>query len=364
MNTHRPTRALVTAVAFFALVCSALLLSACVEPAQQPGGAGVAANGGKKTGPVRIGLSMDTLKEERWQRDRDLFVARAKELGAEVLVQSANGDDKAQVQQSESLLTQGIDVLVVIPHNGEVAATIVESAKAKGVPVISYDRLIRSSEPALYVSFDNEKVGEMQAKYLLERAPKGNYVLIGGAPTDNNALLFRKGQMNVLGPAKERGDINFVTDQWAKDWLASEALRICEDALTKSKRDVVAVVASNDATAGGAISALETAGVAGKVLVSGQDADLAGLQRIVAGKQSMTVYKPVHLLAQKAAEAAVALARGEKVDAPARINNGKVDVPSILLEPIVVDKANIEETVVKDGYQKKEAIYQNAAGTK
>src|SRR5829696_1231269 len=360
MNRHRLARALVSTVALFALALSAAQL-ACVEPAQQPGGAGGAASGGKKTGPVRIGLSMDTLKEERWQRDRDLFVARAKELGAEVLVQSANGDDKAQVQQSENLLTQGVDVLVVIPHNGEVAATIVESAKSKGVPVISYDRLIRSSEPALYVSFDNEKVGEMQAKYLLERAPKGNYVLIGGAPTDNNAKLFRQGQMNVLQPAIDRGDVKVITDQWAKDWLASEALRICEDALTKSNRDVAAVVASNDATAGGAVSALETAGVAGKVLVSGQDADLAGLQRIVAGKQSMTVYKPVHLLARRAAEAAVALARGEKVDAPARINNGRVDVPSILLEPVVVDKTNIDDTVVKDGYQKKEAIYQNAA---
>ena len=361
MNTHTSSRALVRAVALCALVFSATLL-ACVQPAQQPGGAPAGGSGGARTGPVRIGLSMDTLKEERWQRDRDLFVARARELGAEVLVQSANGDDKAQVQQSENLLTQGVDVLVVIPHNGEVAATIVESAKARNVPVISYDRLIRSSEPALYISFDNEKVGEMQARYLLERAPKGNYVLIGGAPTDNNALLFRKGQMNVLKPAIDRGDVKVVSDQWAKDWLASEALRICEDALTKSNRDVAAVVASNDATAGGAISALETAGVAGKVLVSGQDADLAGLQRIIAGKQSMTVYKPVHLLARRAAEAAVALARGEKVDAPARINNGKVDVPSILLEPIVVDKANIEETVVKDGYQKREAVYQNAAG--
>jgi D-xylose transport system substrate-binding protein len=344
------------AVTAAALLLSALSTGACVEQTQQQQ-AGDA--GGPKKGTIRIGLSMDTLKEERWQRDRDLFVERAKELGAEVLVQSANGDDKAQVQQSENLLTQGVDVLVVIPHNGEVAASIVEAAKAKNVPVLSYDRLIRSSEPALYISFDNEKVGEMQARYLLERAPKGNYVLIGGAPTDNNALLFRKGQMNVLRPAADRGDVKIVSDQWARDWLASEALRITEDALTKSGNQVTAVVASNDATAGGAVSALETQQLAGKVLVSGQDADLAALQRIVAGTQSMTVYKPVHLLARKAAEAAVALAKGEKVDAPARINNGKVDVPSILLEPVVVDKNNLLETVVKDGYQKLEAVYEN-----
>src|SRR5919107_410502 len=160
MNTHKLSRALLlVTLALFAA------LAACVQPAEQPGAGGGAAGAGARTGPLRIGLSMDTLKEERWQRDRDLFVARAKELGAEVLVQSANGDDRAQTQQADNLLTQGVDVLVVIPHNGEVAATIVESAKARNVPVISYDRLIRSSEPALYVSFDNEKVGEMQAKY-------------------------------------------------------------------------------------------------------------------------------------------------------------------------------------------------------
>jgi D-xylose transport system substrate-binding protein len=339
-----------------ALCLAALLAAACVEQQPQQQAAGDA---GPKKGTIRIGLSMDTLKEERWQRDRDLFMARARELGAEVLVQSANGDDRVQVQQADNLLTQGVDVLVVIPHNGEVAATIVESAKARGVPVISYDRLIRSSEPALYISFDNEKVGELQARYLLERAPKGNYVLVGGAPTDNNALLFRKGQMNVLKPAVDGGDVKVVSDQWAKDWLASEALRITEDALTKSGNQVTAVVASNDATAGGAVSALEVQRLAGKVLVSGQDADLAALQRIVAGTQSMTVYKPVHLLARRAAEAAVALARGEKVPTTSAVNNGKTDVPSILLEPVVVDRSNIVETVVKDGYQKLEAIYEN-----
>src|ERR1051325_2901677 len=356
MNRHKLSRITAAVVAFAVAAFS----FACAPPQPQAnaGNANASAAHTPKTGAVRIGLSMDTLKEERWQRDRDLFVARAKELGAEVLVQSANGDDAVQTKQADNLLTQGVDALVVIPHNGEVAASIVQNAKAKGVPVVSYDRLIRSSEPDLYISFDNEKVGELQARYLFERAPKGNYILVGGAPTDNNAQLLRKGQMNVLKPAVDSGDIKVLTDQFAKDWLASEALRITEDALTKSAGDVAAVVASNDATAGGAISALEVKNLAGKVLVSGQDADLAALQRIVAGKQTMTVYKPVHLLAQKAAEAAVALARGQKPDAPARINNGKIDVPSILLEPVVVDKNNIMDTVVKDGYQKLDAIYE------
>lgn len=342
------------ATLILALTFVAFSLSSCVREKQD------AAGGGKSgSGRIRIGLSMDTLKEERWQRDRDLFVARAKELGADVMVQAADGNDKVQVQQAESLLTQGVDVLVVIPHNGEVAASIVDSAKRQNVPVIAYDRLIRNSQPDLYISFDNEKVGEMQAQYLIEHAPKGNYVLIGGAPTDNNAILFRNGQMKALKPAIDRGDIKIVADQWARDWLASEALRHAENALTQANNNVVAIVASNDATAGGAIQALEEQKLAGKVLVSGQDADLAALQRIVAGTQTMTVYKPVAQLARRAAEAAVSLARHEKLETTATVNNGKIDVPSILLQPITVDKNNIVDTVVKDGYQKMEDIYRN-----
>lgn len=302
---------------------------------------------------------MDTLKEERWQHDRDLFTARARELGAEVDVQAANGDDRTQIQQAQNLLTQGVDVLVVVPHNSEVSASIVDAAKQQCVPVISYDRLIRNSDVDLYISFDNVRVGEMQAKYLLDRAPRGNYVLIGGAPTDNNALLFRKGQMNVLQPAIDRGDIRVVSDQWAKEWQATEAMKHTENALTQADNNVAAVVASNDGTAGGVVQALAGQGLAGKVFVSGQDADLAGLQRVVAGTQSMTIYKPIKPLATRAAESAVALARGEPLSPNGAVNNGMKDVPSILLEPIVVDRTNVMETVVKDGYQKMEDIYRD-----
>jgi D-xylose transport system substrate-binding protein len=313
-----------------------------------------------KSGKIRIGLSMDTLKEERWQKDRDIFVKRAEELGAEVLVQAADGKDETQVKQAESLLTQGIDVLVVIPHNGEVSATIVEAAKKRNVPVISYDRLIKNSDVDLYISFDNEKVGSMQAQYLVDKAPKGNYILIGGAPTDNNAQMFRSGQMKVLQPLIDKGDIKIVADQWARDWLAEEALKHTENALTMNKDNVVAVVASNDGTAGGVVQALNTKKLSGKVFVSGQDADLAALQRIVEGTQSMTVYKPVAILANKAAEAAVALAKKEKVESSSKVNNGKIDVPSILLEPISVDKSNLDATVIKDGFHKREEVYKNA----
>lgn len=308
---------------------------------------------------IKIGLSMDTLKEERWQRDRDLFVARAKELGAEVLVQAANGNDSLQNSQAENLLTQGVDVLVVVPHNGVTSSAIVKAAHKAGKKVIAYDRLINNADVDLYISFDNVEVGRQQARYLLEKAPKGNYLVIGGAPTDFNAKLFHQGQMEILKPAIDKGDIKIVAEQWAKDWQASEALKHTENALTKTKNNIQAVVAPNDGTAGGVIAALKQQKMDGKVWVSGQDADLAACQRVVEGTQAMTVYKPIKTLATKAAEAAFAVAKGEAVQADKTVNNGKIDVKSILIPAVAVDKANMDSTVVADGFHQKKDIYKN-----
>jgi D-xylose transport system substrate-binding protein len=311
-----------------------------------------------KGGPVRIGFSMDTLKEERWQRDKALVEQRCKEVGAECQVLVANGIDSVQINNCETFLTQGVDVLIVAPHNGQIAAAIVEAAHRQGVPVISYDRLIRNSDVDLYVSHQVVKIGQMQAQYALDHAPKGNYVLIGGSPTDNNAHLLRDGQMQVLKPAIDRGDIKIVSDQFAKEWKAEEAQRIAEDALTKNGNNIQAIVASNDGTAGGAVSALPPQ-LVGKVLVTGQDAALDAVQRVAQGEQTMTIYKPIQPLAFAAVDAAMKLARKEKVDAKDKINNGKIDVPAILFEPMVLDKNNIMTTVIKDGYHKLEDVYKN-----
>lgn len=339
-----------------ALVATSLLSSlACTKKDEGAPGGTPAAGAEKK---ILIGLSLDTLKEERWQRDRDLFVKAAEARGAKVLVQAANSDDALQNSQAENLLTQGVQVLVVVPHNAKTTATIVESAHKMGVPVIAYDRLISDADLDYYVTFDPVKVGELQAEYALRHKPKGNYVLIGGAPTDNNAALARKGQLGVLQPAIDKGDIKVVADQWAKDWQAVEALKIMENALTRNHNQVDAVVVSNDGTAGGAIQALGEQKLLGKVLVTGQDADLAACQRIVEGSQTMTVYKPIEALATRAADLAVKLAKKEAVTEPTKpVNNGRKDVPSILLEPIQVDKANLDATVIKDGYQKREDVY-------
>lgn len=310
---------------------------------------------------IKIGLSMDSLRVERWQKDRDIFKAEAEKLGAEVIVQSADGDERRQNAQAENMITQGVDVLVVIPKDSVAAAQIVQAAHAEGIKVLAYDRLIRESEPDLYISFDNEQVGYLQAEYLLRQKPKGDYFLLGGAPSDNNAQLLRKGQRRALQGAIDAGDIRLVAEgkHWAVNWDPRDALKKAEQVLTQTNNRIDAVVASNDGTAGGVIQALEGQNLAGKVLVSGQDAELSACQRIVKGTQTMTVYKPIHLIATKAAQAAVALAKGEPLaEATQAVNNGKVDVPSILLTPIQVDKANIDEVVIKDGFHSREAVYQ------
>ena len=339
------------------LLLFSILVGACVST-NQPTNSTAARKQKGPNDPVVIGFSMDTLKEERWQRDKDLVEKRAKELGMQVFVQVANGDDNLQIKQAENLLTQNVDVLIVAPHNAEVAASIVEAAHRQGVPVISYDRLIKNSDVDLYISHQVIKIGEMQAKYLLDHVNKkpANFVIVGGSPTDNNALLLHQGQMNILKPAVDRGDVKIVADQYAKEWQASAALNIVENALTQANNQVDAVVASNDGTARGAVQALEGQSLAGRVLVSGQDADLASLKLILEGKQTMTIYKSIQPLANGAVDAAIKLARGEQVATTDTLDNGFKKVSAILLEPVAVDRANLVSTVVKDGYQTLAAI--------
>lgn len=314
--------------------------------------------GGVQAKEVKIGMAIDDLRLERWQKDRDIFVKKAESLGAKVFVQSANGNEETQMSQIENMINRGVDVLVIIPYNGQVLSNVIAEAKREGIKVLAYDRMINNADIDFYISFDNEKVGEMQAKSILSHVPQGNYFLMGGSPVDNNAKLFRKGQMNVLEPLIKSGKVKVVGDQWVDAWLAENALKIMENALTANQNKIDAVVASNDATAGGAIQALEAQGLAGKVAISGQDADLAGIKRIVAGTQTMTVYKPITKLADTAAQIAVDLGDGKAPQSNATLNNGIKDVPSYLLTPIAVDKSNIDSTVIVDGFHSKAQVYQ------
>ena len=326
------------------------------------GGTGVSAKPGARP---RIGLSMDTLKEERWQGDRRMFEQRARDLGAEVSVQSANSDDTRQIKDVEGLITQGIDVLVIIPHDGAACAKAVEMAHAAGVPVLAYDRLITGCDLDLYLTFDNVKVGELQAQFLADRfagATGKKLVRIYGSKTDNNARLFKQGQDNILGPLIKAGVFEVVHEDWTADWRPENAKKIANAAITKAGHAIDAILASNDGTAGGAIQALTEEGLAGKVVVTGQDADLAACQRIVAGTQSMTIYKPLSRLANTAAELAVKLAQRRPIVANAELDNGRVAVPSVLLDVIAVTPENIADTVIKDAFHPRDAVYKGAAG--
>jgi D-xylose transport system substrate-binding protein len=307
---------------------------------------------------LKIGFSIEAMNGERWQTDLSSFETRVKQLGAEMISADAGGDDDRQLQQVQDMIKAGINALVLLPHDTSKASRIVQAAKAANVRVVSYDRLVLNSDVDLYITFDRVEIGRMQAEYLVKRAPRGNYVLIAGSPNDEGAKVLHDAQMKVLQPYIDRGEIKMIADEYTKDWLPSEAYLSMLKAIDSSKGDVAAVLASNDGLAGGAIQALREHGLAGKVAVSGQDADLAAIICVAQGAQTMTVYKPVTNQALRAAEEAVRLAKGEKPIADATTNNGKANVPTILLKSIVVTKYNIKTTVVKDGFQKLQSINQ------
>ena len=308
---------------------------------------------------IVIGFSMDTLQEPRWKKDREIFEEHARSLGADVIVTSAKSDDKQQIKDVETLITKKVDIIVIIPHDGKAMAKAVNMAHEAGIPVIAYDRLITESDLDLYITFDNEKVGQTQAQYLVDSLPKGKkskIVRIYGAPTDNNAKLFKAGQDRVIDQAVKDGLVEVVHEDWAANWAPGNAKKIMNAAISKHGTDIQGVLASNDGTAGGAIQVLKEEQIAGKVIVTGQDADLVAVQRIISGQQHMTVYKPIKNIASNAAEIAYKMAQGKPVIARHSIANGQIDVPSVLLEVTVVDKDNIEDTIVKDAFHSKKDL--------
>ena len=308
---------------------------------------------------VRIGLSLPTQREERWVKDRQTMEAEAKKKGVELRVQVTDNDASKQVAQCENLISQGIKVLILAPHDASSASVIIDKATKASIKVISYDRLVLDSPlDYYYVSFDNLKVGELQGQFITSKVKKGTYVVLAGSPTDNNAKLFREGAMKYIKPLADKGDIKIVMDQFVKDWQPSEAQKLMEQALTANGNKIDAVVAPNDGTAGGAIQALAAQGLAGKVPITGQDAELSGAIRIAQGTQSMTVFKDTRELGKKAIEMAIDLADGKPIDTQGRtVFNNKKPIPSVLLEPVIVTKDNLDDVLIKSGYLKKEQVY-------
>jgi D-xylose transport system substrate-binding protein len=308
---------------------------------------------------LKVGLSLPTQREERWVKDKKVMEAEAKKLGIDLRVQVTDNDAGKQVAQCENLISQGIKVLILAPHDASSASVIIDKASKAGIKVISYDRLVTESPlDYYYLSFDNVKVGELQGEFITKKVPKGSYIVLAGSPTDNNAKLFREGAMKYIKPLADKGDIKIVMDQFVKDWQPSEAQKLCEQALTANQNKVDAVLAPNDGTAGGCIQALAAQGLAGKVPITGQDAELSGAIRIVQGTQSMTIFKDTRELGKRAVQIAVDLANGKPVDTQGRVvNNGKRDVPSVLLTPYIVTRENLDERLISSGYLTREKVY-------
>jgi D-xylose transport system substrate-binding protein len=296
-----------------------------------------------------VGLLMDSYVTDRWYKDQKLFTDRIKELGGDLRIEVAYGDPTEQVLACKNLISEGVKVLVVIPVDAQRAVEIAEIAKAANIPLISYDRLILSNDVSLYVSYNNEQVGELQAQYALSKVPIGSYLMVHGPVTDNNSFLLRKGQLNVLKAAIDRKEVRVLEDLIMDDWGELGALMRVDNFFSYSKEKPAVVIAANDALAGGVIQALPKE-LKGKIVVTGQDADVSAVQHIIDGSQAMTIYKPIKPLAYLAAEAAMKLAKGEAILGTSKLQNGNITVNSILLKPIIVDKSNYKETVLKDGH--------------
>ena len=313
---------------------------------------------------IRIGFSAasETFLLERWDRDIKIFMNTAKELGAEVIFAKSPGNAVDQIPQIQYLLKQDVDVLVVIPQDKVLLGGVIQKTLDRGIPVLSYDRPIMDVPITGYVSFDNTEVGRLLSSALVSEVPVGNYIIVNGSVHDNNSYQVNNGVHEVMDPYIARGDINLVEEIWLEHWSYDEAIVEIGKVLERTE-NIQAISAANDLIAQAAIRLLSERQLAGKVAVVGQDADLVSCQNVVEGTQLMTVYKPIQLLAVRAAELAVSMALNS-MDEPDRYidNNSSKDIPFYVEHPIPVFKEDMDNTVISDGFHSKEDVYRNLTG--
>ncbi len=344
--------------------CSGMSINMTNNTGNLPSGAG-----GK--GCTKVGVLLpETTSSVRWEtKDHPLLVQAIKAAipGVQIDYSNAHDSSATQLTQAEADLANGDCILVVGPHDSVAAASIVEKAKAQNVPVIAYDRLIQSKDLNYYVSFDNVKVGQLQGQYIADHYQEyqkagitPNIVVISGSQTDTNALLFSMGAHSVLDPLFANGTLKNVAETFTPDWIASTAQAEMEADLAQQQNNIQIAYVANDGMAGGVITALQTAKLNGKILVTGQDATAEGVHSILTGDQSMTVYKPIAKEAQSVGDLVKALNNGSDIHA---LTNGVTtstfdggNIPSILDTPIAVDRTNIASTVIADHYLTKADI--------
>ena len=357
-------------ITLFTLVIVAAMLAACAPAAQAPAAS--------TSGKIKIGLSFSDFATERWPVENAQMTQLLQKDGYEVISQEADHDVKLQSDQIDNMVAQGVKGLIVIAEDGDAAVTPVEKAVAAGVKVISYDRLIKTDKVSAYLSFDNVAVGKAEADGVVKalglpgsttwtKDNPAKVVLSGGSPTDNNAVLVRQGQMEVLQPFIDQGVIKVVADQWVDNWDAAKAESMMENILTAQQNKIDAVVASNDGTALGELQAMKAQGLWGKVPISGQDATADGCNSIVLGGQTVTVFKDTRLLAPQAVKMIEALIKGGSPEGVqqftlAQLTNDKTKTGNVMANfiPVVeVTKDNVYDVVVKSGFQTYDAVYRN-----
>lgn len=305
---------------------------------------------------VTIGFSIDTLAIERWRRDLDVFLATAKSVDADVIVQNAGNDVNEQIRQIQYLIDKNVDVLIVLPKKADSLTDVLKSAKAKNIPVISYDRLTRNADIDLYMTVDSAKVGEEMASEILKRRPYGTLYCLYGPLDDYNMILIKEGVEKTIKGSQLRVGELFYTDNWNYDLAYKRMKQLFAD-----KQFPNAIICGNDAIANSVIQAVIESKYSEPIIIAGQDADIANCQHIVNGKQTLTIYKPITELSRQTVYAAVRLAKGVSVKDMENVNamifNGSEDVPSILLEPSVVTKDNIDEIIIDSGFHTREEVY-------
>jgi D-xylose transport system substrate-binding protein len=302
-------------------------------------------------------MATDTFIIERWNKDIKVFNSAARELGAEILLQMSAGGTEAQIEQVQYLFTQDIDVLVLLPHDTDELAEVAQAALDRDIPVISYDRLIQGVPVTAFISFDNEEVGRLFGRALTDAVPEGRYLIVNGSVRDNNSYRVNDGLHEVIQPYIDSGAIEVVEEIWLDAWSSDEARERIGTVLEETT-DIDAISAGNDQVANAAIQLLAERRLAGQVAVVGQDADLLSTQRVVEGLQLMTVYKPIHRLASRAAELAVAIAEGNPPEPDRYVTNGSgSEIPYYVEEPTAVYRYNMDETIIRDGFHSAEDVY-------
>lgn len=306
---------------------------------------------GCKSQTPKIGILFHSYENERWAKDKDYLVGDLTKKGAEVILEVADNDQKKQIAQARAMISNGAQVLIVVSVNQDEAAKIVELAHEANVKVIAYDRLIKGCKLDYYITTNSTRVGELQASYLTSLNPKGKYALICGSKYDDNSMKLFLGQMNILQPFMEKGDIQLVYSEFTEGWNAAEGALHTNRILDQNKDTITAIIAGSDAIAQGVLSAVKNKGLEGKIRIAGQDCELNCIKEIIKGNQTCDVLKPLKEMASVTADLAVALALNKTLKMKfTNESNGKALVKSILLDAVLVNKDNIDKTVVASGF--------------